>query len=112
MLYFNHKNGAIESKEVINAVMQCRDIESVKRILSEHGIDFASIRFLEDESLEIIHGNDYVLIGPCGGIYETWGKYEKYDCFDYDMDEFDAVIQNDIKFIMSGSIPVINLGQL
>lgn len=108
MLYFN----AVAKEDILNILGETnqQDLQSVSRKLSEQNYDFASIKSFDDGSLEILHGNDYILLGPCGGINAAKGKYAKYDCFDYDMDEFDIVLQSDIKTIVGGSIPVINLG--
>lgn len=84
--------------------------EKILENVNKNDINFASIKKMEDGSLEIIHNNDHLLLGPCGGITYAQGKFEKYDCFDRDLDEFDSVVQNEIYSILNGDVDVINLG--
>lgn len=112
MLYFNVNNN--EKEKILNLLSEnnvsYNNIKQIQLILNSNNIDFASIIKFEDGSLEIINNNDYILLGPFGGISETRGKYDKYNCFDRDLDEFDSVLQHDVNYIMSGNVNVINLG--
>ena len=110
MLYFNVNNN--DKEKIINLLQDVpkNNNKLVESILNEHRYNFASIKKFNDDSLEIINGNDYILLGPLGGIYETKGKYDKYNCFERDLDEFDLVLQKDVNNILSGNADVINLG--
>lgn len=110
MLYLNI---SLNQKQKINNLLENipkNNLEQIKDILNENGYNFASIRKTDDGGLEIIHNNDYLLLGPLGGIYDAKGKYEKYNCFDYNMDEYDDLLNNDIYNILNGDIEVVNLG--
>ena len=107
MLYFNAVNqGVLSLLEGIDKI----NIHQVQNVLLQNGVDFASIKSFEDGSLEIIYNNDYIKLGPYGGVEKTKGKYNKYNCFERDLEELDSVLQSDIKKITDGSISVINLG--
>ena len=110
MLYFNVNNN--DKDKIMNILEDIpkNNNKLIESKLNENGYNFASIKKFDDDSLEIINGSDYILLGPLGGIYETKGKYDKYNCFERDLDEFDLVIQSDINNILSGNADVINLG--
>lgn len=114
MLYFNVNNSS-EKEKILNLLKEnnvsCNNVKQIQLILNRNNINFASIVKFEDGSLEIINNNDYILLGPLGGISETRGKYDKYNCFDRDLDEFYSVLQHDINYIIGGNVNVINLGK-
>ena len=107
MYYFNNQyaQNLIEDLNNLNK----NDLNLIKNFLEEKNLTFASIRELEDGCLEFFKNGDYILLGPCGGVYETKGKYSIYD-----EENDDGVIDTltfDIKDILSGNIDVINLGE-
>lgn len=107
MLYFNKNK---ESVEQMLSGVDINNVLAVQQVLTENGVDFASIRVFEDNSIEIIHNGDHLLLGPCGGVNGLKGKWVKYDSFDYDLDEFDEVLKDEISTILSGNVDVVNLG--
>lgn len=86
------------------------DLLRIKDYLNQLNLTFASIKKFEDGEFEFINGNDYVLLGPCGGVYDTRGKYSIFS-----EDNDDGIIDtltSDIKNILSNSYnyDVLNIG--
>ena len=108
MLYFRNSNPEMVM-HLLDGVNQA-NIEHVRDILVEHGLHFASVKKMENGGLEIMQDYDYLLLGPLGGIEKARGKWQKYDCFERDLDEFDAMLENSVGAILEGTIDVVNLG--
>ena len=109
MIYLNNhiKKDTIDS---IFKEINTDDAFAIDQALKNNQITFASIKRFDDGSFEILYKHSYILLGPLGGVQEASGKYEKFKRFDKDLEEFEKVLEGDIRTIMSGTIDVINLG--
>lgn len=108
MLYFNK----IISDKIKNQLndFNKNDLIGIKNFLNEHNLNFVSLKKFDNGEFEYINNNDYILLGPCGGVYETAGKYSKFSG-DNDNGVIDT-LTNDIRNILSDSynFDVLNIG--
>lgn len=103
MFYYNDAN-----QNLINELNSFQfDFDAIKNFLKEKGLNFAFIRNLEDGCLEFTRNDDYILLGPCGGVYKSGGKYSKY------MAEEDTGVleelSNDLRKTISDKLDIIYL---
>lgn len=71
---------------------------------------FYQLKSLINGELEFINDHDYILLGPCGGVYKTAGKYNAFSA-DNDQGVIDTLTL-DLENVITGAsdFDVLNLG--
>lgn len=108
MLYFN-KRVHDKIKKQLEEFDQNNLIE-IRDFVNEQGLSFLSIKKFDNGELEFINNHDYVLLGPCGGVYKTAGKYSAFSA-DNDQGVIDTLTLDLENVIMGASeFDVLNVG--
>lgn len=108
MLYFN-KNVHGKIKQQLKEFDQNNLIE-IRDFLNQQNLTFLSIKKFDNGELEFINNRDYILLGPCGGVYKTAGKYSAFSA-DNDQGVIDTLTL-DLENVITGAsdFDVLNLG--
>ena len=108
MLYFN-KGVYDKIKKQLEEFDQNNLIE-IRDFVNEQGLSFLSIKKFDNGELEFINNHDYILLGPCGGVYKTAGKYSVFSA-DNDQGVIDTLTLDLENVIMGASeFDVLNVG--
>ena len=108
MFYYN-KNVAEDIKNQVEEFNK-NDLFNIRNFLNQSNLNFVSIKESEDGGIEFLNNNDYILLGPCGGVYDTKGKYSIFSADNDDgvIDTLNADIKNIL--INSNNFDVLNIG--
>ena len=108
MLYFN-KNVHDKIKQQLKEFDNDNLIE-IRDFVNEQGLSFLSIKKFDNGELEFINDHDYILLGPCGGVYKTAGKYNAFSA-DNDQGVIDTLTL-DLENVITceSDFDVLNLG--
>lgn len=82
----------------------------IKLIQDQQDLSFLSIKKCDNGELQFINDHDYILLGPCGGVYKTAGKYSAFSA-DNDQGVIDTLTL-DLENVITGAseFDVLNVG--
>lgn len=108
MLYFN-KRVHDKIKQQLEEFDQNNLIE-IRDFLNQQNLTFLSIKKFDNGEFEFINNHDYILLGPCGGVYKTAGKYSVFSA-DNDQGVIDTLTLDLENIITDASeFDVLNIG--
>ena len=108
MLYVN-KNVHHKIKKQLKEFDNDNLIE-IRDFVNQQGLSFLSIKKCDNGELQFINDHDYILLGPCGGVYKTAGKYSAFSA-DNDQGVIDTLTL-DLENVITGAseFDVLNVG--
>ena len=108
MLYFN-KRVDDKIKKQLEKFDQ-NNLIKIRAFLNQQNLTFLSIKKFDNGEFEFINNHDYILLGPCGGVYKTAGKYGAFSA-DNDQGVIDTLTLDLENIIMDASdFDVLNAG--
>lgn len=108
MLYVN-KNVHDKIKQQLKEFDKDNLIE-IRDFLNQQNLTFLSIKKFDNGEFEFINNHNYILLGPCGGVYKTAGKYSAFSA-DNDQGVIDTLTLDLENVIMGASeFDVLNVG--
>lgn len=108
MLYFN-KRVDDKIKKQLEKFDQ-NNLIKIRAFLNQQNLTFLSIKKFDNGEFEFINNHDYILLGPCGGVYKTAGKYSAFSA-DNDQGVIDTLTLDLENIIMDASdFDVLNVG--